>query len=287
MIAYVSKMFAVPIKELPENKKVATTVEQIRANAKAAREKAAALAATVQTNDESPSTPAEDSNDQGGDREEKEVVNGDEDVLLGFSRIYSGTIRVGSKVRCVLPKYDNNFPPTHPRNIPNTTTTIVEGLYTMMGKDLVRVNSVPAGNVFAIRGIEGKVMRSATICAPNNQGLLNEEVEAGDSGYVLNLGGVLRPVPQYPHLSSLKLTLGFLQVYPIVRVALEPRVPADMPKLIKGLKLLSQADPCVETFQQQTGEHVILTAGELHLEVRPSVLTLQTTVKRFPQYRDA
>lgn len=40
-----------------------------------------------------------------------------------------------------------------------------------------------------------------------------------------------------------------------------------MPKLIRGMKLLSHADPCVETFQQSTGEHVILTAGELHLEV--------------------
>lgn len=55
---------------------------------------------------------------------------------------------------------------------------------------------------------------------------------------------------------------------PIVRVALEPVIPSDMPKLIAGIKLLAQADPCVETFQQQTGEHVILTAGELHLEVR-------------------
>jgi len=53
-----------------------------------------------------------------------------------------------------------------------------------------------------------------------------------------------------------------------VRVALEPERPADMQKLVNGLKLLSQSDPCVETFQQQTGEHVILTAGELHLEVR-------------------
>ncbi len=44
-------------------------------------------------------------------------------------------------------------------------------------------------------------------------------------------------------------------------------VPADMPKLIRGMQLLSHADPCVETFQQSTGEHVILTAGELHLEV--------------------
>lgn len=42
---------------------------------------------------------------------------------------------------------------------------------------------------------------------------------------------------------------------------------ADMPQLVRGLKILSQADPCVETFQQHTGEHVILGAGELHLEV--------------------
>jgi hypothetical protein len=50
-------------------------------------------------------------------------------------------------------------------------------------------------------------------------------------------------------------------------VALEPVMPADMPKLVRGLRLLSHSDPCVETFQQATGEHVIVTAGELHLEV--------------------
>jgi ribosome assembly protein 1 len=42
---------------------------------------------------------------------------------------------------------------------------------------------------------------------------------------------------------------------------------ADMPKLIEGLHLLNQADPCVEVLIQETGEHVILTAGEVHLEV--------------------
>lgn len=52
-----------------------------------------------------------------------------------------------------------------------------------------------------------------------------------------------------------------------MRVALETVSPADMPKLVNGLRMLSQADPCVQTFQQETGEHVILTAGELHLEV--------------------
>lgn len=53
-----------------------------------------------------------------------------------------------------------------------------------------------------------------------------------------------------------------------MRVAVEPVHPIDMPKLVNGLKLLGQSDPCVETFQQSTGEHVVLGAGELHLEVR-------------------
>lgn len=46
----------------------------------------------------------------------------------------------------------------------------------------------------------------------------------------------------------------------------------DMPKLVRGLQILNQADPCVEYIVQETGEHVILTAGELHLEVSPFIL---------------
>jgi translation elongation factor EF-G len=49
-------------------------------------------------------------------------------------------------------------------------------------------------------------------------------------------------------------------------------LPVDLPKLVEGLRLLNQADPCVEVLVQETGEHVILTAGELHLEVSRSPL---------------
>lgn len=45
-----------------------------------------------------------------------------------------------------------------------------------------------------------------------------------------------------------------------------------MPQLVEGLRLLNQSDPCVETLRQETGEHVILTAGELHLEVSVEIL---------------
>lgn len=36
--------------------------------------------------------------------------------------------------------------------------------------------------------------------------------------------------------------------------------------MISGLKLLNQADPAVQVMLQDTGEHVIICAGELHLE---------------------
>jgi ribosome assembly protein 1 len=52
-----------------------------------------------------------------------------------------------------------------------------------------------------------------------------------------------------------------------VRVAIEPTNPTDLPKLVEGFKHLNQADPSVEVMVQDTGEHVIIAAGELHLEV--------------------
>jgi len=42
-----------------------------------------------------------------------------------------------------------------------------------------------------------------------------------------------------------------------VRVALETERIADMPALEAGMRLLGQADPCVEVLLQETGEHVV------------------------------
>ncbi|KAL2088978.1 hypothetical protein ACEWY4_015877 [Coilia grayii] len=53
---------------------------------------------------------------------------------------------------------------------------------------------------------------------------------------------------------------------PIVRVAIEPKHPSEMPKLVRGMKLLNQADPCAEVLIQESGEHVLVTAGEVHLQ---------------------
>merc|ERR1712034_216471 len=56
-------------------------------------------------------------------------------------------------------------------------------------------------------------------------------------------------------------------VSPVVRVAVEPKNPADLPKLVEGLKRLSKSDPMVQILIEESGEHIIAGAGELHLEI--------------------
>jgi elongation factor 2 len=56
-------------------------------------------------------------------------------------------------------------------------------------------------------------------------------------------------------------------VSPVVRVAVEPVNASDLPKLVEGLKRLSQSDPLVICSTSESGEHVIAGCGELHIEI--------------------
>ncbi|RHY38193.1 hypothetical protein DYB38_012516, partial [Aphanomyces astaci] len=56
------------------------------------------------------------------------------------------------------------------------------------------------------------------------------------------------------------------QAKPIVRVAVEPEDPRHFAELEAGLQRLYRSDPTVEVHVQETGEHVIVALGELHLE---------------------
>lgn len=247
--AYVSKMFAVRRGDLPEGKRKEMSADEMRQRGREARERAqavqAALNATGATisNGESLETNghAENAIQVRQNAEELTEEQKAEEVVLGFARLYSGTLRVGQTISALLPKYNASLAPTHPSNANYISNITVQGLYMMMGRDLIAVAEVPAGNIFAIRGLEGIVIRNATLC-----GL--DEAEGEATSDFVNLAGINK-------LSS-----------PIVRVALEPKNPSNMPKLVEGLRLLNQADPCVETLVQSTGEHVIICAGELHLE---------------------
>jgi len=188
VVAYVSKMFAVSAKDLPENKKRSLTAEEMRAKAREARAAKQAEA--------DPATPISNKTHDTDVQQEtiEEPKDIDIEVVLGFARLYSGTIKVGSSLYAVLPKYDTAKDPMHPSNAKYLITITVEGLYTMMGRELVPVSQVPAGNIFAIKGLESKVFRSATLCSPQDTGIGENPALELQRDCLVNLGSVNRAV---------------------------------------------------------------------------------------------
>lgn len=187
VVAYVSKMFAVETKDLPEKKKKQLTAQDMRERGRGLRTEReggtpSTLAAPTHSPDARSDAPTDD-----------EKILDKETTLLGFARLYSGVLKRGSSLYCILPKYNSALGPLHPKNADHIARTTVEGLYTMMGRELELVEEVRAGNVFAVRGLEGKVWRIATLCARSSSAALGE-LQEGDREYLVNLGGVTRQV---------------------------------------------------------------------------------------------
>ncbi|ORX61992.1 P-loop containing nucleoside triphosphate hydrolase protein [Hesseltinella vesiculosa] len=231
VVAYVSKMFAVPSDLMPENRRKPLTAEEMRERGRQQRllrqqlkEQGLTMVdddgGEISSDSIQLDTPAND------DGLEDQKTAGEH--MIGFARLYSGTLRVGQKVFVLGPKYDRRFPDKH------CTEIIVESLYLIMGRELESLEQVSAGNVFGIAGLEGHLLKNGTLTTS------------------LDVGNLA--------------TVSSAEAAPILRVALEPEDPTEMDKLVEGLRLLNQADPCVQVMIQETGEHVILTAGELHLE---------------------
>jgi ribosome assembly protein 1 len=232
VVAYVSKMVSIPESELPENKRGGGALSPEEAREMGRRKRAEIARAQVLENGTA-ENPIDGLTEALGSTTVEDVKvekDPDREHLIGFARIYSGTLSVGDSVYVLAPK----FTPAHPQNSPKPQKVIVTALYLLMGRGLEPLTSVPAGVVFGIAGLEGHILKSGTICS---------QLEGS-----VNLAGV--------NMAS----------QPIVRVALEPVNPADLDKMISGLKLLVQSDPCAEYEQFESGEHVLLTAGELHLE---------------------
>lgn len=231
VVAYVSKMVSIPESELPENKRRTGQLSADEARELARKKRAEfARAQAAESGGMDDLTTALDTatlDDSVPGAEEKKI---DPEHLIGFARMYSGTLSVGDSLYVIPPK----FSPANPHAAPEPQKVTVTALYMLMGRNLESLNSVPAGVVFGIGGLDGHILKSGTLCS---------QLEGA-----VNLAGVN------------------MAGNPIVRVALEPVNPADLDKMIEGLKLLVQSDPCAEYEQLESGEYVLLTAGELHLE---------------------
>ncbi|XP_015789926.1 elongation factor-like GTPase 1 [Tetranychus urticae] len=244
-IVCISKMFPVEKNTLPQYKPKPLTQEEIAHRRDLV--KAAIMSSdgrsisTEEDNDYSNrirTTPTAQTNDYDEDEIRENIV------FLAFARVFSGTLKSGDQLYVLHPKHDvtkitsdTMIDPsaklTDLKTDQHITCAKVDGLYILMGRGLASIDSVGSGNIVGIAGLEDHVIKSATLS-----------------------NSIYCPPFIDLHVPS----------QPILRVAIEPVNPIDMGKLIKGLKLLNQSDPCVEVRIQDSGEHVIITTGEIHMQ---------------------
>ncbi|XP_032453197.1 elongation factor-like GTPase 1 isoform X2 [Nasonia vitripennis] len=249
VIIFISKMFPVDRKSLPENKPKPLTEEELKQRRELARQRHADKLEKERLEDTMPLKDADGSSAKKEMEEDKqEEEEACEDCLIAFARVYSGSVSIGSELYVLGPKHDPRIAlereksgevidaATQLKDLKpgrHITKVTISKLYLLMGRELEPITKVPAGNVIGIGNLEEHVLKTAT---------LSSTVAC----------------PPFSELTSLAV--------PILRVALEPKHPNDLQKLVNGLKLLNQADACALVHIQETGEIVLNTAGEVHLE---------------------
>ena len=147
--------------------------------------------------------------------------------FYAFGRVFSGVVSAGQKVRIMGPNYV-------PGEKNDLFVGTVQRTVLMMGGKAENINDCPCGNTVSLVGIDNYLVKSGTICS-------NESA--------------------YP-IKAMKFS-----VSPVVRVAVSPKSPADLSKLVDGLNKIAHSDPCLLVTHEATGEHILAGAGELHLEV--------------------
>uniref|UniRef100_A0A7N8Y2R5 Elongation factor-like 1 n=1 Tax=Mastacembelus armatus TaxID=205130 RepID=A0A7N8Y2R5_9TELE len=239
VIVFVSKMFAVDTKALPQNRQRPLTQEEIAQRRELARQRHADRMAA----DHSGTTPQEGQDGVSIKYSKPEEDEVQRETFIAFARVYSGVVKKGQRIFVLGPKYDpaqglSMLPEGCSASdcapeVPHLSCCSMESIYLLMGRELEELEEVPAGNVLGVGGLEEYVLKSATLSTS----------------------------PACPPFIPLNF-----EAAPIVRVAIEPKHPSEMPKLVRGMRLLNQADPCAEVLIQETGEHVLVTAGEVHLQ---------------------
>jgi len=157
----------------------------------------------------------------------KMVPTSDKGRFYAFGRVFSGTVATGQKARIMGPNYV-------PGKKEDLCVKAIQRTILMMGRYVEPIENVPCGNICGLVGVDQFLVKTGTITTFENA----------------------------HNLKVMKFS-----VSPVVRVAVEAKNPADLPKLVEGLKRLAKSDPMVQCIIEESGEHIVAGAGELHLEI--------------------
>merc|ERR1712198_390881 len=131
----------------------------------------------------------------------KMVPTSDKGRFYAFGRVFSGLCETGQKVRIMGPNYVHGK--KEDLNIKSIQRTIL-----MMGRTIEPIPSVPCGNICGLVGVDSYLVKTGSITT----------FEAAHNMRVMKFS-----------------------VSPVVRVAVEPKDPQHLPKLVEGLKRLAKS----------------------------------------------
>lgn len=157
----------------------------------------------------------------------KMVPTSDKGRFHAFGRVFSGIVATGMKARIMGPNYT-------PGKKEDLYVKNIQRTVLMMGRYVEPIEDVPCGNICGLVGVDQFLIKTGTITT-------------------------------YEDAHNLRVMK--FSVSPVVRVAVECKNPADLPKLVEGLKRLAKSDPMVQCSIEESGQHIIAGAGELHLEI--------------------
>lgn len=52
----------------------------------------------------------------------------------------------------------------------------------------------------------------------------------------------------------------------MIKVAIEPLIPSELPKMLEGLRKVSKSYPLLVTKVEESGEHILIGTGELYMD---------------------
>ncbi len=135
---------------------------------------------------------------------------------ISAGRLYSGTIKEGQEV------YLNNM----------KQSQRIQNVFMYLGIKTEAFESVPAGNVLAISGVQGYAGETIT-----------EEPD--------------QPFEEMKHIFE-----------PVITKSIQVTQTQDLPKLVEVLRKVAKEDPSIKIeINEETGENLMSGMGELHLEI--------------------
>jgi elongation factor 2 len=128
----------------------------------------------------------------------KMVPTSDKGRFYAFGRVFSGTIATGKKARVCNPDYV-------PGKKGDNKIKSIQRTVIMMGRSVEQLADVPCGNTCALVGVDDFLLKTGTIMEADQKDCHNIKVMK-------------------------------FSVSPVVRVAVEPKISSDLPKLVEGLR---------------------------------------------------